>query len=199
MEIARAHGAEVSRVNVSGSHAAVVHLAAIGRRQVNMAIRIRECNELLDDLGSHFVATLANSGTDGYEQVVRPAGESRLHVLDSPSGNPLRGPTPAGVDGSYSAMARIDDENRDAVGGLNGDEPSWGVLDEGIAVAERTRPAAGFDHNVRMDLMECGQVSTTAETVRPAGTKTMHQPIEGFQRLDAIDVLRIFVEHYTGF
>jgi hypothetical protein len=67
------------------------------------------------------------------------------------------------------------------------------------AFTERTRAAAGVDHNVRMDLMKCGQVSTTAETVRPAGAEAVHQPIEGFQRLDAIDVLRIFVEHYTGF
>jgi hypothetical protein len=184
---------------VAVRNATIRNLAAIGCRQVDMAIRIRELRKLPGDLWSHFVTALPDSGTDGYEQVAGPAGESRLHVLDSPSGNPLRGPTPAGVDCGNGALVRVDDQNRDTVGCLDGDEPSWSVIDQGIDVAERTRTATRVDHNVRMDLMKCGQVSTTAETVRPAGSETVDQPIESFQRLDAIDVLRIFVEHYTGF
>jgi hypothetical protein len=164
-----------------------------------MPVRIRESRKLRGDLWPYFVTALPDSGTDGDEQVFGPARKSLLHILERPDRNPLHRPTPSGVDCSDSALARIHHQNRDTVGRLYGNELSRRVLDQGIAVTERARAASGINHNVRMDLMKRGQVSTTTETVRPASAETVHQPIEGFQSFDAIDVLRIFVEHYAGF
>jgi len=164
-----------------------------------MATRIHEFPKLTGHLRSHFVTALSDSRTDGDEQVVRPARKSLLHILDRPNCNLLHCPAPAGVNRGDGAVARINHQNRDAIGGLDGDEPSWCFLDQGITVAERARAPAGVDDDIGMDLMKCGQIATTAETVRPTRAETMHQPVEGFERLNAIDVLRIFVEHYAGF
>src|SRR5713226_8828128 len=101
-----------------------------------MAIRIHEFRELAGDLESYFVTALSDSGTDGDYQFVRSAGESPLHVLDRPGRNHLHRPTPTGVNCAYGTLPRIDYQNGDTVGGLNGNQPPGCVIDQGIAVAE---------------------------------------------------------------
>jgi hypothetical protein len=113
-----------------------------------MAVRIREFRKLPGDLRSHFVTALTDSGTDGDDQVAGLARKSLLHMLDSPGRNPLHRSTPAGVNCGDGALARIDHQNRDTIGGLDSDELSRRVLDQGIAVTERARSAAGINDDV---------------------------------------------------
>ena len=67
---------------------------------------------------------------------------------------------PASVDGSDGTLLGVDQENRDAVGGLNGEQKTGAVGDGSVALAGFTsRPIEKMD-DVGMDLFKGDQRET---------------------------------------
>ena len=76
--------------------------------------------ELGGDFGADFVAAGADAGTDGGEEVAGVGGEVHLHLADGLGGDAGEGAAPAGVDSGDGAFFGVDEEDGDAVGGLDG-------------------------------------------------------------------------------
>jgi len=89
--------------------------------------------ELDGDFGADFVTAAADRGTDGGEQVGGLGFEVHLHLADGFDGDAGEGATPSGVDGGYGAVFGVDEEDGDAVGGLDGEEQAGTVGGGGVA------------------------------------------------------------------
>lgn len=83
--------------------------------------RLRE-TQRDEDLGAHLVARAAYGRTQVYVEVFRPgSGPGRHHrhpLFQDPTGSP----TPTGVEEGHGPSHRIDDEDRHAVGGGDGEK-----------------------------------------------------------------------------
>ncbi len=91
--------------------------------------------ELGGDFGADFVAAASNGGADGGEEVGRVALELHLHLADGFDEDAGEGASPAGVDGGDGALFRVNKENGDAVGGLDGEEEGGAVGDGRVSLA----------------------------------------------------------------
>jgi hypothetical protein len=95
--------------------------------------KLRE--ELGGDFGADFVAATADGGADGGEEVGGVGFELHLHFADGFDDDALEGAAPAGVDGGYGALFWVDEENWDAVGGLDAEEETGAVGGGSVALA----------------------------------------------------------------
>ena len=94
--------------------------------------------ELGGDFGADFVAAAADGRADGCEEVRGLGFELHLHLADGFDDDAGESASPAGVDDGDGALFGIDEEDGDAVGGLDGEEEAGAVGGGGVA-------AAGFD------------------------------------------------------
>lgn len=78
--------------------------------------------EFFHDVGAHFVAALANAGADGGEHIRGTGGKFHLHATEHFCGDARERAAPSAMNGGDGAMTRIDQQNWDAVGGLDGEE-----------------------------------------------------------------------------
>ena len=92
-------------------------------------------NKLGGDFGADFVAAAAYGWADGGEEVGRVGSEVHLHFADGFDNDALERAAPAGVNGGDDALFRIDEENGNAVGGLNSQEKPWTIRDGSITSA----------------------------------------------------------------
>jgi len=107
-----------------------------GAEFVKIVWGVRELGEELGgDFGADFVAAGADAGADGGEEVVGVCAEVHLHFADGFGGDAGQGAAPAGVDGGDGAFFGVNQEDGDAVGGLDGEEEARAVGDGGIATA----------------------------------------------------------------
>jgi len=82
---------------------------------------VGELGEVLGgDFSADFVAAGADGWADGGEDVGGVGGEVHLHLADGFDGDTDEGAAPAGMDGGYGAFLGVDEEDGDAVGGLDG-------------------------------------------------------------------------------
>ena len=110
--------------------------------------------ELDGDFGADFVAAAADGGTDGGEEVGGFGFEVHLHLADGFDSDTGERAAPASVDGGYGAVFGVDEEDGDAVGGLDAEEEAGAVGGGGVA-----RTGLGWDafekmDDVGMDLLE---------------------------------------------
>ena len=77
-----------------------------------------------------------------------------LHLADSFDDDALKGAAPTGMNGGDGALFRIDEENGNAVGGLDAEEKAGTVRGGGIAVARFGRRGVEKVDDVGMDLLE---------------------------------------------
>ena len=110
--------------------------------------------ELGGDFGADFVAAGADGGADGGEEVGGVGGEVHLHLADGFDDDAGEGAAPAGVDGGYGAFFGVDEEDGDAVGGLDGEEEAGAVGDGGVALAGLARGGVEEMDYVGVDLLE---------------------------------------------
>jgi hypothetical protein len=66
------------------------------------------------------VPTSADAGADGGQEVAWVGAEVHLHFADGFGGDAGQGAAPAGVDGGDGASFGVNEEDGDAVGGLDG-------------------------------------------------------------------------------
>jgi len=110
--------------------------------------------ELDGDFGADFVTAAADGGTDGGEEIGGLGAEVRLHLADGCDGDAGEGAAPSGVDGGDGAVFGVDEEDGDAVGGLDAEEEARAVCGGGISFAGLV--GGGFEEvdDVGMDLLE---------------------------------------------
>ncbi len=77
-----------------------------------------------------------------------------MHLADGFDDDALKGAAPAGMNGGDGALFRIDQENRDAVGGLNSQEKPWTVCDGGVPSARFGGCGVEKVDDVGMELFE---------------------------------------------
>jgi len=110
--------------------------------------------KLRSDLRADFVAAAADRGADGGEQVGGLGFELHLHLADGFDDDALERAAPSGVNGSDGALFRIDEENRNTVGGLHAKEKAGAVGDGGIASARIGRRGVEKMDYIGMDLLQ---------------------------------------------
>ena len=110
--------------------------------------------ELGGDFRADFVTAAADGGADGGEQVAGLGFALHLHLAEGFDDDAGEGAAPAGMDGSYSALFRVDKEDGDAVGSLDGEEESGVVGEGGIALADFLRGSVEKMDDVGVDLFQ---------------------------------------------
>ncbi len=114
--------------------------------------KLRE--KLGGDFGADFVATAADGGADGSEEVGGLGFELHLHLADSFDEDAGEGATPAGMDGGDGALFRVDEEDRDAVRGLDAEEEARTVGGGSIALANFGGGSIEEMNDVGVDLLQ---------------------------------------------
>ncbi len=106
------------------------------------------------DFGADFVAAAADGGADGSEEIGGLGLELHVHLADGFDDDALERAAPAGVNGGDGTLFRIDEENRDAIGGLDAQEEAGTVGGGGIAGARFGRRGVEKMDDVGMDLFQ---------------------------------------------
>ena len=109
--------------------------------------------EFSDEVGGDFVAARADGRTDGNEEMFGIAAIFELHAANCLLGDAGESAAPAGVNGSDRAFFWIDEENRHAIGGLDGEEQAGLICNGGVTSANIRRCARDNAENVRVDLL----------------------------------------------
>jgi len=110
-----------------------------------------------DEVGSNFVTARTNRRADGGQKISGLTAEFELHAADGLLGDSGESAAPAGMNGGNSALIRIYQEYRDAIGGLNGKEKAGTIRGGGIAFAKVGRQLGKNANHVRVDLLERDQ------------------------------------------
>jgi len=105
-----------------------------GAEFVEIAGGVRELGEELGGyFGADFVTAGADARADGGQEIARVGAEMHLHFADGFGGYTGEGAAPASVDGGDGAFFGVDEEDGDAVGGLDGQEEAGAVGEAGVA------------------------------------------------------------------
>jgi len=110
--------------------------------------------EFGDEFGGDFVAAEADRGADGGEEIGGLAAEFELEAADGLLGDAGEGAAPAGMDGGNRALFWIDQKNRDAIGGLDGQEQSRMMRGGSVALAGFGCGPGEHANCVRVDLLQ---------------------------------------------
>jgi len=78
--------------------------------------------ELGGDFGADFVAAASDGRADGGEDVGRVGFELHLHLADGFDDDAGQSASPASVNGGDGVLFRVDEQNGDAIGGLDAKE-----------------------------------------------------------------------------
>ena len=116
-------------------------------------------HELRGDFSTNFVATGADCWAEGREQIGRIGSQLHLHFADSFDDDALQSAAPARMDGRDGALLDVDQEDWDAVSGLDSEEETPTISHGGIALRRLGR--SGIDHvdHVGVELFEGHQKS----------------------------------------
>jgi len=106
------------------------------------------------DFGADFIAAPADGGANGGEQIGRLGFELHLQLADSLDDDALERAAPASVNGGDGALVGIDEENGNAIGGLDAQEEAGAAGDGGIAAAGLGGGGVEKMDNVGMDLFQ---------------------------------------------
>jgi hypothetical protein len=90
----------------------------------------------LEDLGADLIATAADGRTEVKPHIRGARPEGTKHRLESPFEDPGRDAAPARMDGSDRPTSRIDQEDRNAVGGGHGQENTGLIGDMAVCSFE---------------------------------------------------------------
>jgi hypothetical protein len=110
--------------------------------------------EFGDEVGGDFVAARADRGADGGKEIGRLAAEFKLHAADGFLSDSGQSAAPARVNGGNRAFFRIDEEDRRAIGGLDGEEQAGTVCGRSVAFASVGWGSRENADHVRVDLLE---------------------------------------------
>ena len=95
--------------------------------------------ELSGDFRADFVAATANGGADSGEEVGGLGFEVHLHLADGFDDDASESAAPTSVNGGDGALFGVNEEDGNAVGGLDGEEQAGAVGGGGVALANAGR------------------------------------------------------------
>jgi hypothetical protein len=110
--------------------------------------------ELRGKLGTDFVTAGTDGGADGGEETGGPGAKVHLHSPDGFDDDAGQGAAPSGVDGGYGAILGVNEENGDAVGGLDAEEEAGTVGDGGVAFRGFVGGGVVLMDDIGVDLFE---------------------------------------------
>jgi len=149
--------------------------------------------EFGDEVGGDFVAAGADRGADGSQKIGGLAAEFELHAADGFLGDTRESAAPAGVDGGNGSFFRIDEKNRHAIGGLDGEEQAGSVCGRSVAFASI---GWGFRENanhVRVNLLQRNEVEIVGTERGLKATAVFEHVFAGVPFHEAE------IEHFFGF
>jgi len=114
--------------------------------------------ELGGDFGADFVAAAAYGGADGGEEVGGVGFVLHLHFADSLYDDTRESAAPAGVNGGYGALFGVNEENRDAIGGLDAEEEAGAIGSGSVPLAKLGRWCIEEMDYVGMDLFQGDEI-----------------------------------------
>src|SRR5436190_258030 len=126
-----AHGAEIRRVDSFYRYPGFFQLPAIGPGQIDVPPSLP--SEVRRYLRPHLITAFPDAGPYGGMQVLRPRPEAIPHVRDRARGDLRYCSAPTGVDCRHGMQALVGQEDGDAIGGFDGDDAAWAVLQQGVA------------------------------------------------------------------
>lgn len=162
--------------------------------------------EAVADFLSDLIAAVVNAGADGSLNVSRLRSEIAAHFSYTFFNDALHGAAPAGVEDTYCMALGVDQDDGEAVGGLDREQKSRGAGDEAIAGKLMGRDADDAVDEVGMNLAQRNQgprfalgeildegcpitfdgaargIFGESEIARGAGAEGMDEPGELFQR-----------------
>ena len=106
------------------------------------------------DFGADFIAAAADRRADGGEDVAGLGFELHLHLADGFRNDALEGAAPTGMNGGDGAPFRVDEENWNAIGGLDAQEEAGAAGGGGVALAEFRRCRVEKMDYIGMDLFQ---------------------------------------------
>ncbi len=170
----------------------------LGQVDDGLAVQVAPLREprhkLRRDFRSDGIAPAADSRPDGGEEVLRPRSETVAHRLDSFRRDSRDGAAPPGVNGRNRLQTLVDEQDRDTVGGADGEIRSDTVRDERIGLAKAPRAAVDDHGDIGMDLLDPG-VRAGRPVSGIAGPETVIEPREAIEFADPVPLLWIFIEH----
>ena len=110
--------------------------------------------KFLHHIWTHFVAASTDAGANRGDNFRGPRGKFHLHATEHFCGNAGEGAAPSGVNGGDGAMARINEQDGDAVGGLDGEEQAGRGRGDSIAFRRISRRFEDDMRDVGMDLLQ---------------------------------------------
>lgn len=161
--IGQTHRAQVRRVDSLRRYAGLGQLPAIGVREGD--VRPSLLSEMGGHFGADFIAALADARSDGGAQVARIGGESCAHSVYRGGGYVRGGASPSGMHGGKGAMALVDQQDGDAIGGFDSDDSTGAVFEEGVGQPQNAKSALGCDAVGRVDLLDGGEISEPGGTL----------------------------------
>lgn len=106
------------------------------------------------DFRADFVATAANGGTDGGEQVCGFRAELHLHFSDGLCDDARESAAPSGMNGGDRAFFQIDQKDGDTIGGLDSKEQARAIRNGSVSAASFGGSGIEKVHNVGVELPE---------------------------------------------
>ena len=181
-----APGAQVRRVDPAGVTPGVDELAPIVRRPGRCA-PFPALRNAPQPRGRPRNST---SRCPGRWRRADPAGwvpKRRAHLRDGARRRSRRRPAPSGVDRGHGAMALVDQQHRDAIGGLDGHDRARRVFEQRVAFAENSGASSGGDTRRRVDLLQGREVGEQRGNVGEARAEAVEEPRERIELGDAVD------------
>jgi hypothetical protein len=189
-----AHGAQVRRIETRGRYSGLVELAAVLRSEID--VHAARAAELLGHLGPDFETAVTDSGSDRRVQILGQGSETRAHGIDGVLRDPRRRAAPSRMDGSDRTIRFIDEQQRDAIGSLDGDYRPRDVFEQGVALAENSGAPFGRHAIGGMNLLQGGETLENRGDIRVARAETVYEPREGLEFGYAIDGIRVEVKRH---
>ena len=95
---------------------------------------IRELRlELFANFRAHFITAAVNAGTNRGLEISRPAAESAAHLSHALLDDPFDSAPPARVKHAHGAVFGVDENDGQAIGGLNTEQQAWSRCNQAIA------------------------------------------------------------------
>ena len=145
-------------------------LATICLRQVDPCPPAKP--ELDGYFGPNFKAARPNSGPDRDLEVLRPRPEALTHCLHGFGPDFQSGTSPACVNGGHGLMSNIRHQDRQAVGGSNGQQDSRCIRNQGIALADYAS-GIGREDIRGVHLLKGSHRHAGGPSLRGAGTESV--------------------------
>lgn len=183
--------AELAIEDAAASDTGVFHLPAIRFGQVQLASALQrfplreKAGELSGDIGPNLVAACADARSDSGVDVVRRRIEIGVHFFEGAFHYCCGSAAPTRVNRGDGAIAAVEEQDGDAIGGTDADARSDLAAHQGIALALSILRPGCIENAIGVDLAQ----SDIDVGVTGARAETMFLPNELLESIASIDTV----------